>query len=1508
MTAFMSLRFTSVGPVCTGPSSPEVRPPGAAATALATPVQPPGFDEPLTHAWTPSGGEGLTIAVDAPFFGEFALELVATGVDATTSFNLQGTGSPAGLSLAPAPTGGQLVLSAAIQTTTGVVAFSAVVAPPAAGEPSVLAVWGAGSEAVLVWAGVPVARRRFTGALSDPAGDIVLGGGTVAGTAAIAAVRLRDLLTADEDAAFAAAGAAGLGEIDSLVLSGAEGYLGAPTGDETVSGRLHWRPFENGVVYWSATTGAHAVKGEFLAGHNARGGAAGRLGLPTTAELGLSQLAALLRLPRAKGFRGIRVSDVVRSAADLGADDLVVQAQQAPTKPRRPRPRGTTTWESFRRDGDALDLGALAGTEAGAVLSVSGSPQDSGALLRVAAALRASEAAPVVEGAASPLRDLLTAADDEAAALTAQLANVYTQSFVATAAANALGHVADERMFVVRGTPEEGLPGGLVLRGGAGRGWRRRRGAGREEEPVPVEDAPADLAAGVQERVLASVRDGLAQGSMSVLEASVLAPAVHLEMPALADALRSGADAQTSATLTDAPPDFLAIVEESSRLGVEVKLVAAGRKYAILGPRAQMFQNGLLLHTGSGGIIELYDEILAHWLLLGAADGFLGLPRYSQISIVDGAYAEFAGGRIYWSAATGAHEVHGAILERMLRNYPVGASPWGFPTSDESDVSGHAGARVSFFERGAIYWRPDIGAVALAGDFLAHWSGGGGIGHYGMPTSEAQKDGGRGLEWQTFESGVLASTPQTGVFEQFQASITRVTAQNIDDGVEFTPLPRSDTTAELFVKGWIWVDGVEVLHRESGRQTTAVDLDWVTAPFMLRPDTTVRLRIEAWDYDSVSRNDHLATLDTTWTYGDGFWGFAETFGPHLEQGPTEWTPSNADQGDVKFSYAITLPSTRDPLKMRENHFWRFRNKGRDHLPWTMYKETFVDIDGDDVNYFTDPFDSWYYDAQYEDVADGGNCFGYTVSTQRAFDGLGPIPQPLSLQTSDQVDDGVWRVINRGQGTQKAASVVLWKIGAKLSADYCDPRGVWSRVKSSTDRGMPVILSIRKKDAGHAVLIYHCDEQPDGIKRMYIADSNVPFTGAQNLNEHSMIEVRGDGSYAIKPDGMYDDWEAGRWERGSIGERYMMDLPAHTVTSPLRTPNWDMVTQLACLVGGILTSDGADISQVEGGGRRLVGDQRRRLLDEWRGQAVLSAAAARVGIAESREPDAATPATPWLGALRGQERLAASASLLTGLASGPRLDIEAAGAALQSAAVLPGWTSAKESWGPIAFNAGAWADELEVEIRQRPNIDLDTILTVGGLPRATFIHAEDDRTGGPDVVAFQGPVPDDLRVTLRGRGGRYRHAVAARGGLVRLASALGAGSTDTVAADRMSGDRPALRMTTSGGEKTVSASLSASSATGGLGWTVPLGVAAGAEAIMRWMPGRPGIAVRHAAAVPAGEFRWNTSSEAVYAAPSAEPGETVRIVPADAASPLGAMRLQRESVLGDLISTEVIDPR
>ena len=79
-----------------------------------------------------------------------------------------------------------------------------------------------------------------------------------------------------------------------------------------------------------------------------------------------------------------------------------------------------------------------------------------------------------------------------------------------------------------------------------------------------------------------------------------------------------------------------------------------------------------------------------------------------------GRYNHFQNGSIYWTAITGAHEVHGAIRDRWA------ALGWersmlGYPVSDETDEIDGSG-RVSLFEHGAIHWKRADGSITVQSD------------------------------------------------------------------------------------------------------------------------------------------------------------------------------------------------------------------------------------------------------------------------------------------------------------------------------------------------------------------------------------------------------------------------------------------------------------------------------------------------------------------------------------------------------------------------------------------------------------------------------------------------------------------------------------------------------------------------------------------------------------------------------------------------------------------------
>ncbi|MCB9570778.1 MAG: hypothetical protein H6709_01675 [Kofleriaceae bacterium] len=92
----------------------------------------------------------------------------------------------------------------------------------------------------------------------------------------------------------------------------------------------------------------------------------------------------------------------------------------------------------------------------------------------------------------------------------------------------------------------------------------------------------------------------------------------------------------------------------------------------------------------------------AKYRALGGCGSVVGGAVTTELTTPDGVgrYNVFERGSIYWSAATGAHEVHGRIRDAWRdRGWEAGAL--GYPISDEYAV---AGGRRGDFEGGSLVW------------------------------------------------------------------------------------------------------------------------------------------------------------------------------------------------------------------------------------------------------------------------------------------------------------------------------------------------------------------------------------------------------------------------------------------------------------------------------------------------------------------------------------------------------------------------------------------------------------------------------------------------------------------------------------------------------------------------------------------------------------------------------------------------------------------------------------
>jgi uncharacterized protein with LGFP repeats len=113
------------------------------------------------------------------------------------------------------------------------------------------------------------------------------------------------------------------------------------------------------------------------------------------------------------------------------------------------------------------------------------------------------------------------------------------------------------------------------------------------------------------------------------------------------------------------------------------------------------------------------------WRASGGPSGPLGAKQGDQYPVGgDGLAQNFAGGKIFFSPATGANAVESDILARYESlGGPVG-STLGFPIANEADGGLKPASRVSAFaanDNPVIFWTPDHGAFVVRGAIKAAW-------------------------------------------------------------------------------------------------------------------------------------------------------------------------------------------------------------------------------------------------------------------------------------------------------------------------------------------------------------------------------------------------------------------------------------------------------------------------------------------------------------------------------------------------------------------------------------------------------------------------------------------------------------------------------------------------------------------------------------------------------------------------------------------------------------------
>lgn len=242
-------------------------------------------------------------------------------------------------------------------------------------------------------------------------------------------------------------------------------------------------------------------------------------------------------------------------------------------------------------------------------------------------------------------------------------------------------------------------------------------------------------------------------------------------------------------------------------------------------PQPRHFGTTFDEHTAGPRSIPTILAIAAIEAKASQLGGLPGAP--GTFGVVAGGWVQtYEGCDIYYSEATGAHEVHGDI--RAKYNFLGGAAGrLGLPLTDETGTPDGVG-RYNHFQNGSIYWTPHTGPMMVAGRIRDVWAAQGWErGTLGYPVADEERLRPYGptdhpkVAWSLFENGAISENAAT-VDRAFpvdidNAQVRRLLRTMVDREVHESPenIGLEAPVETLSVSGWSYD-----FHRSQSRIVT----------------------------------------------------------------------------------------------------------------------------------------------------------------------------------------------------------------------------------------------------------------------------------------------------------------------------------------------------------------------------------------------------------------------------------------------------------------------------------------------------------------------------------------------------------------------------------------------------------------------------------------------------------------------------------------------------------------
>jgi hypothetical protein len=180
----------------------------------------------------------------------------------------------------------------------------------------------------------------------------------------------------------------------------------------------------------------------------------------------------------------------------------------------------------------------------------------------------------------------------------------------------------------------------------------------------------------------------------------------------------------------------------------------------VAGGCGQQFQGGSVYWAPGLAAHAITGAIRAAWTRYGWESGVLGYPTERMWCVASTCEQRFQRGTVVWAAGVGTGVVEGAIRDRWKAEGSWTAGRLGYPTTPMGCgmVGGGCGQQ---FQGGSIYWSPATGAHSVSGAIREAWiAQGWERGRLGYPDFPMSCYGSEC--WQTFQGGRITWSAATG--------------------------------------------------------------------------------------------------------------------------------------------------------------------------------------------------------------------------------------------------------------------------------------------------------------------------------------------------------------------------------------------------------------------------------------------------------------------------------------------------------------------------------------------------------------------------------------------------------------------------------------------------------------------------------------------------------------------------------------------------------------------------